>query len=138
MNPKHEDFSRATPKIEMSTVDEIWPQLVNEFGTKVWYNKKGQEHRLDGPAIEYRDGGKDWYKNGKRHRCSGPAIVWSSEYRDWFIDGQRLTENEFYSHSECTIKKRRCPKIGKVSPEDISKFISHSDCTISKEPTNEP
>lgn len=38
----------------------------NEYGFTYYYNGKGQLHRLDGPAIEYRDGYKAWYVDGKR------------------------------------------------------------------------
>ena len=30
-----------------------------------WYNNKGDLHRIDGPAIEYADGGKWCYVNSK-------------------------------------------------------------------------
>ena len=44
---------------------------------KVWYNDRGQFHRVDGPAIEYANGTKSWYLNGKLHREDGPAIEWA-------------------------------------------------------------
>ena len=31
---------------------------------KHWH-QNGEYHRLDGPAIEYADGTKRWYKNGE-------------------------------------------------------------------------
>jgi len=31
-----------------------------------WFNLEGELHREDGPAIEWCDGGKEWYLNGKR------------------------------------------------------------------------
>ena len=34
---------------------------VFEDGSKAWY-VDDKLHRLDGPAIEYPDGGKEWYK----------------------------------------------------------------------------
>ena len=37
--------------------------------TRFWYNYEGQYHRLDGPAIEYYDGGKEWYFNSREHVC---------------------------------------------------------------------
>jgi hypothetical protein len=40
---------------------------VNSFGGKYW-RLHGQLHCEDGPAIEYADGGKEWYLKGKRHR----------------------------------------------------------------------
>ncbi len=44
----------------------------NINGTKLWYD--GKLHRLDGPAIEYSDGTKEWYREGKHDRVDGPAV----------------------------------------------------------------
>ena len=43
---------------------------VNENGDMFYYKDKDMKilHRLDGPAIEYADGEKEWYVNG-RHLC---------------------------------------------------------------------
>jgi len=30
-------------------------------------------HREDGPAVEWYNGSKEWYKNAKLHREDGPA-----------------------------------------------------------------
>ena len=38
--------------------------FVSNYGSKEW-RIGGKLHRLDGPAIEYRDGTKAWYINGK-------------------------------------------------------------------------
>ena len=38
----------------------IW---INKFGRKHWL-KNGKYHREDGPAIEWPNGEKFWYKNG--------------------------------------------------------------------------
>ena len=51
---------------------------IDKEGNRFWYNKKKDFHRVDGPAIEYRDGTKCWYVNGKRHRINGPAIEWNN------------------------------------------------------------
>lgn len=45
--------------------DNDQPTLVFKSGTKLWF-KKGELYRLNGPAIEYYDGIKDYYINGKR------------------------------------------------------------------------
>lgn len=46
-------------------------------------------HREDGPAIEYPDGGKEWWVNGKLHREDGPAIEWSDGHKEWWVNGMR-------------------------------------------------
>jgi hypothetical protein len=88
---------------------------INEYGTTRWYNKQGQLHRLDGPAvildsgqkewyvndlrhredgpaIEYPEGSKEWWLNGKRHRLDGPAVEWSD---GWFINGVQYSKENF-------------------------------------------
>jgi hypothetical protein len=52
-----------------------------ENGNKVWRNEKGQIHRKKGPAIEWFNGTKMWYKNGELHRLNGPAVEYSSGYK---------------------------------------------------------
>lgn len=72
-------------------------------GIKIWTNKNGQYHRIDGPAIEYVDGSKFWYKNGLLHRTDGPACEYASgrQYwylsskRCWYLNGEKMTEEEF-------------------------------------------
>ena len=49
------------------------PAIEYADGRKDWYQKE-QLHRVDGPAIEYPDGRKEWYQNGQLHRMEGPAI----------------------------------------------------------------
>ena len=40
--------------------------VVNEEGTCLYYNAANQLHRIDGPAIVWRNGVRFWYINGKR------------------------------------------------------------------------
>lgn len=56
-------------------------------GSTTWHNKKGKCHRLDGPAIERKDGYNEWWVNGQLHREDGPAIIHpvGSEY--WYLRG---------------------------------------------------
>jgi len=35
------------------------------FGSYERLNKKGQRHRTDGPAVEYANGGLEWWEKGK-------------------------------------------------------------------------
>ena len=68
---------------------------VDERGTRWYCNSAGQLHRIDGPAIEYPNGNKEWWQNGQRHRTDGPAIEWDSGDKAWFINGERLTKAAF-------------------------------------------
>ena len=62
---------------------------------KVWYNERGQFHREDGPAMEWKDGTKIWYLNGKRHREDGPACELANGSKAWYLNGKKYTEEEF-------------------------------------------
>jgi hypothetical protein len=62
---------------------------IDSNGDRCWY-KPGTRvlHRLDGPAIEYADGIREWWVDGKRHRLDGPAIEYASGTREWWVDGK--------------------------------------------------
>jgi hypothetical protein len=62
---------------------------IDEFGNKIWRNKEGEFHRLDGPAIEGVDGRKEWYQNGELHRLDGPAQEFSCGDKYWYKHGER-------------------------------------------------
>jgi hypothetical protein len=68
----------------------------------------GKRHRVDGPAIEYANGNKEWRMFGKLHRSPrrgeaarssdpvssggepvGPAMETASGYKAWFLNGKR-------------------------------------------------
>jgi hypothetical protein len=51
-----------------------------------WY-QNSELHRLDGPAVEFKDGSKTWWKNDKRHRDNGPAVEWSHGHKEWWVNG---------------------------------------------------
>ena len=71
--------------------------IVDYIGNKRWF-KDGLNHREDGPAIEWVDGGKSWYLNDLYHRIDGPAIEWSNGYKEWYIHGEYIpckTNEEF-------------------------------------------
>jgi len=68
-------------------------------GTKCWF-KNDKLHRDNGPAIEYANGTKEWYKNGKLHRTDGPAIQYSDGSEYWYLNNICYGYNsDFSSHS---------------------------------------
>ncbi len=86
---------------------KAWPRLIFTSFGKTWKNKEGEYHREDGPAIENSaEGTKWWYQNGKQHRLDGPALEWESGIKLYWIDGECLSEEEFYSHPDCTIERK--------------------------------
>jgi hypothetical protein len=67
--------------------------IIDYFENKIWKNKKGKFHRLDGPAIESICNTKEWYKNGLRHRLDGPAIEYASGSKFWYQNGKLHRED---------------------------------------------
>ena len=67
-------------------------QLVNhdvdKEGVKRWYDKSGRLHRKDGPAVEYVDGGKEWWQQGRLHRIGGPAMEYADGTKVWWENGE--------------------------------------------------
>jgi hypothetical protein len=58
-----------------------------------YYNVNNQYHRLDGPAIEYSNGNKYWYKNGLPHREDGPALEFYYGEKWWYKNGKQHRED---------------------------------------------
>jgi len=62
-----------------------------------WVNKSKKLHRVDGPAIIFTNGHKEWYLNGKLHRVDGPAIEWYNGMKSWFLNGYHfVSEQEWF------------------------------------------
>ena len=43
-------------------------------------------HRLDGPAMITKDGGRSWWVNGRLHRLDGPALEFN-DHIEWWANG---------------------------------------------------
>ena len=67
------------------------PAIEFADGYKEWY-KDGQRHREDGPAVERANGYKEWCKDGKLHRLDGPAVEGINGYKEWWVDGVKVDE----------------------------------------------
>jgi hypothetical protein len=76
----------------MKNFEGEWQHICND-GSKRWYNSKGQLHREDGPAIEWRDGSKHWYINNQLHRIGGPAIERPTGDKEWYINNRLHRED---------------------------------------------
>jgi hypothetical protein len=66
---------------------------IDHFGTKHWC-LNGEPHRLDGPAVEYKDGDNYWYKYGLKHRIGGPAVTLGN-MKMWYLYNTKLTEEHY-------------------------------------------
>lgn len=61
-------------------------------GSKYYYNKYDQLHRVNGPAVEVYSGYKEWRINDQLHRDHGPAVIDSYSKR-WYKRGMRHNED---------------------------------------------
>ena len=80
---------KKEPESNVQLPDGTW-RRVDSYGD-VYYSKTKNEsdyHRMDGPAIDYADGGKEWWVNNKRHRLDGPAIEWIDGSNLWYVNGK--------------------------------------------------
>ena len=68
-------------------------KIIDIRGTIFYYNKNGERHREDGPAVEYTNGDKYWFKNNKYHRENGPAIEFADGEKHWFKNGKLHRED---------------------------------------------
>ena len=70
--------------------------VIDEYGTKRWYNEKGQLHRdNDKPAVVSAHGTKFWYQDGLKHRDGDkPAVIWARDSiwargsKEWWQNGK--------------------------------------------------
>jgi hypothetical protein len=68
------------------------PAVIYKNGNTEWFNN-GMPHRVDGPAIE-QSGSKFWLINGRYHREDGPAIIYSDESVEWYLNGISFDKRE--------------------------------------------
>ena len=83
-----------------------------------WY-KEGTKilHREDGPAVEWADGTKSWYRDGKRHREDGPAVEAADGSKWWYLNGDYMTEEEH---------RRRTQPVKKMTVAEVVKELGYS------------
>jgi len=61
---------------------------IDKDGNKFWLDADGDLHREDGPAIEWANGCKYWYRKGLLHREDGAAVEGPDSQRWWYLDGK--------------------------------------------------
>jgi len=66
--------------------------IIEYNNRKEWY-KNGKLHRLNGPAIEYKNGFKKWYRNGILYQECGPKMIYNKHHKKWFINRELLEYN---------------------------------------------
>ena len=87
--------------------DESYMEI-EKLGTRIWRNKEGEFHRLDGPAIERADGDKYWFQCGKLHRLDGPAIKCADGSKEWWLNYIPYKTKEEYFDKLSDEAKTKC------------------------------
>ncbi len=81
---------------------------IDEFGNKWWKNKDGKIHRLDGPAIEFTDGYKEWWFKGRIHREDGPAVIFPTGEKNWWLNRINYQTKEDWFDALSNEGKAKC------------------------------
>jgi len=68
---------------------------MDRFGNEIYKDENGEYHHQLRPALIVKDVSESWYKHGKLHRLDGPAIERKDGSTEYWIDGVHLTEEEF-------------------------------------------
>ena len=81
----------------MTTEAEVYEALAlrvvtTHGGARCYYNAAGQLHRSTGPAVECPNGDQVWVCKGLRHRIDGPAVG----YKEWWINGVEYTKGKYH------------------------------------------
>ena len=59
---------------------------IDKNGNRRWYDEEGLFHRVDGPAIEYWYGAKEWCIHGRQCREDGPTQEYGDGARYYWED----------------------------------------------------
>jgi len=87
---------------------EVEKQTQNTINRIVYFIKGTKIlHREDGPAIEWDDGSKEWFKNGKRHRDDGPAIEWYDGEAEWCLNDVSFEIKELWFEALTEEQKKK-------------------------------
>lgn len=115
-----------TGKVEVNVVcTNIADNTTRTVSASIKHYVNGQQHRDDGPAVEWSDGGKEWWQDGKRNRADGPAVELANGTKEWWIAGQRMLEEQFDAFcrkNEAREKKALFKKLkAKLPPTHLEK-----------------
>lgn len=61
--------------------------VIYDSGMRIYYNKRAQAHRTDGPAIEKPCGTKVYFQDGLLHREDGPAVERPDGSFEYYVRG---------------------------------------------------
>ena len=77
---------------------------------------------VDKPAIEWADGGQEFYKLGKRHRESGPAVIRANgDKEDYLNDQLHRTDGPAREYADGKVEYWREGKIWETGARETRK-----------------
>lgn len=71
----------------------------------VCHMKECKFHRTDGPAVEWKNGDREWYVDGNLHRLDGPAVEHIGTGNCWYVNGKEYSKEKFNSLPEVIMHK---------------------------------
>ena len=88
-------------KSYIDSAQRIYDAMYNQGKYRLWrcgtviYVCNRSTPKPDGVSILFPDNTIEYWKNNKLHRLDGPAIEWKNGYRSFYIKGKLLTEKQF-------------------------------------------
>jgi hypothetical protein len=74
-------------------------KIINVIDFKSCKNNEDQLHNENGPAVIIDDT-NFWYKNGQLHRIDGPAIEWKNGDKEYYLNGLEISEKNYYLNKQ--------------------------------------
>lgn len=96
------------------------PAVEFDDGSKQYY-VNGLEHRIGKPACIWCDGTREWYVNGKHYRLNGPAIEYNTGDKEWWINGKQYSKKEFEGVRDA-VKRHRDPANRQIATDMETMF----------------
>ena len=73
----------------------------NEYGHIVYFKKDIEIfHNPYGPAVVGKYGYKEYIIENKLHRLDGPAVIWRDGDEGYYINSKKLSKEDFELHPE--------------------------------------
>jgi hypothetical protein len=68
-------------------------KYIDDNGDTYYLNEYEENHRLDGPAVEYKNGDFEYWENGLLHNINGPACIYKDSGIEYWTNGQLHNAN---------------------------------------------
>ena len=91
-------FKNKKSKITKLVETISWSPDMNYYDGTMFWDKDGNFHREDGPAVVRSDGYQEWYQNGKVHRTDGPAVTRPDGTQRWCVFGNNKNAYWIYTY----------------------------------------